>query len=44
MAAVTQVSHRHSPGRAYYERKLTEGKTQRSPAHLRRRLSDTTFS
>ncbi|HEV8278987.1 MAG TPA: IS110 family transposase [Streptosporangiaceae bacterium] len=25
MATVTQVSHRHSPGRAYYERKLAEG-------------------
>ena len=22
MAAVTQISHRHSPGRAYYERKV----------------------
>ena len=27
MAAVSQVSHRHSEGRAYYERKLKEGKT-----------------
>jgi len=27
MAAVTQVSQRHSDGRAYYERKLAEGKT-----------------
>ena len=27
MAAVTQVSHRRSPGRGYYERKLAEGKT-----------------
>src|SRR2546421_3680068 len=27
MAAVTQISHRHSDGRAYYERKLAEGKT-----------------
>ena len=27
MAAVTQVAHRHSEGRAYYERKLKEGKT-----------------
>jgi len=27
MAAVTQISHRHSDGRACYERKLAEGKT-----------------
>jgi len=27
MAEVTQVSHRHSDRRAYYERKLAEGKT-----------------
>ena len=26
MAAVTQVRHRHSPGRAYYDKKLAEGK------------------
>ena len=25
MAAVTQIRHRHSPGRAYYERKIAEG-------------------
>ena len=27
MAAVTPLRHKHSAGRAYYERKLTEGKT-----------------
>ena len=27
MAAVTQIRHRHSPGRAYYERKIAEGKS-----------------
>ena len=27
MAAVTQIRHRHSDGRAYYDRKLAEGKT-----------------
>ena len=33
MAAVTQVRHRHSEGRAYYDKKLAEGKTpQRGPA------------
>jgi transposase len=29
MAAVTQIRHRHSDGRAYYDRKLAEGKTPR---------------
>jgi len=33
MAAVTQIRYPHSQGRAYYERKLAEGKTsQRGPA------------
>jgi transposase len=27
MAAITQIRHRHSKGRAYYEKKLAEGKT-----------------
>jgi hypothetical protein len=27
MVAVTQIRYRHSPGRAYYEKKLAEGKT-----------------
>ena len=27
MAAVTQIHHRHSEGRAYYDKKLAEGKT-----------------
>jgi len=27
MAAVTLVSHHHSDGRAYYEKKIAEGKT-----------------
>ena len=27
MAAVTQIHHRHSKGRAYYDKKLAEGKT-----------------
>jgi transposase len=45
MAAVTQVSHRHSPGRAYYERKLAEGKTPKEALRsLKRRLSDTIFA
>jgi transposase len=45
MAAVTQVSHRHSPRRAYYERKLGEGKTPKEALRsLKRRLSDTIFA
>jgi transposase len=35
MAAVTQIAHKHSPGHAYYQRKLAEGKT---PAEARRAL------
>jgi DNA-binding PadR family transcriptional regulator len=45
MAAVTQVSQRHSDGRAYYERKLAEGKTPKEALRsLKRRLSDTIFA
>ena len=45
MAAVTQVSHRHCDGHAYYERKLAEGKTPKEALRsLKRRLSDTIFA
>jgi transposase len=45
MAAVTQVSHRHSPGRAYYDRKLAEGQTPKEALRsLKRRLSDVIFA
>ena len=41
MAAVTQISYRHSDCRAYYERKLAEGKTPKEALRsLKRRLSD----
>jgi transposase len=41
IAAVTQIRHRHSPGRRYYERKLAEGHTPREAIRaLKRRLSD----
>ena len=41
IAAVTQIRHRHSPGRGYYDRKLAEGKTPREAIRaLKRRLSD----
>jgi transposase len=29
MAAITQIRHRHSAGRAYYDRKVAEGKTHK---------------
>jgi transposase len=41
IAAVTQIRHRHSEGRRYYERKLAEGHTPREAIRaLKRRLSD----
>ena len=44
-SAVTQVSHRHSDGRAYYERKLAEGKTPKEALRsLKRRVSDAVFA
>jgi transposase len=40
-AAITQIRHRHSPGRSYYDRKLAEGKSPREAIRsLKRRLSD----
>jgi transposase len=40
-AAITQIRNHHSLGRAYYERKLAEGKTRREAIRaLKRRLSD----
>jgi transposase len=45
MAAVTQVAHRHSEGRAYYERKIKEGKTNKEALRcLKRRISDAIFT
>jgi transposase len=45
MAAVTQVSQRHSDGRAYYERKRAEGKTPKEALRcLKRRISDAVFA
>jgi transposase len=45
MTAVTQISHRHSDGRAYYERKLAEGKTPKEALRsLKRRVSDAIFA
>jgi transposase len=40
-AAITQIRHRHSPGRSYYDHKLAEGHTPREAiGSLKRRLSD----
>jgi transposase len=45
MAAVTQIRYRHSEGRTYYERKLTEGKTPKEALRaLKRRVSDAIFA
>ena len=44
MAAITQIRHRHSDGRAYYDRKITEGKTHKEALRaLKRRISDAVY-
>jgi transposase len=41
MTAVTQVRYKHSDGRAYYDKKLAEGKTAREALRaLKRQVSD----
>jgi transposase len=45
MAAVTQIGHRHSEGRAYYDKKLTEGKTPKEALRsLKRQVSNAIFA
>jgi transposase len=45
MAAVTQIRHRHSDGRAYYDRKLAEGKNPKEALRsLKRRVSNAIFA
>ena len=45
MAAITQNRHRHSDGRAYYDRKIAEGKTHKEAIRcLKRRISDAVFA
>jgi transposase len=45
MAAITQIRYRHSDGRAYYDRKLAEGKTHKEALRsLKRRVSDAIYS
>jgi transposase len=44
MAAVTQLRHAHSPGRAFYDRKLVEGKSKKMALRaLKRRVSDVIY-
>lgn len=43
--AITQIRHRHSPGRAYYDRKIAEGKTSKEAVRsLKRRISNVVFA
>ena len=43
-AAITQIRHRHSPGRAFYDRKRAEGMTSRAAIRaLKRRISDAIY-
>ena len=44
IAAITQIRHRHSPGRGYYDRKLADGKTTKEAIRaLKRRISDALY-
>ena len=44
MAAVTQASHRSSDGRAYYDKKIAEGKTAKEALRaLKRQVSDAIY-
>jgi len=45
MAAITQLRHKHSQGRAYYDKKVAEGKTHKEALRsLKRRISDAIFA
>ncbi len=45
MAAVTQIRHRHSDGRVYYDKKVAEGKTHKEALRcLKRRISDAIYA
>jgi len=44
MTAITQIAHRHSTGRAYYEKKLAEGKTAKEALRaLKRQVSNAIY-
>jgi transposase len=45
MTAITQIRHSHSQGRAYYDKKLAEGKTHKEALRsLKRRISDAIYA
>jgi hypothetical protein len=45
MAAITQIRHSHSQGRAYYDKKLAEGKTHKEALRsLKRPISDAIYA
>jgi hypothetical protein len=45
MAAITQIRYRHSQGRAYYDKKLAEGKTPKEALRsLKRQISNAIFA
>ena len=45
MAAITQIRYQHSPGRAYFDRKIAEGKTGKEALRaLKRQLSDAIYA
>lgn len=45
MAAITQIRHKHSDGRAYYERKIAQGKTHKEALRcVKRRISDAIYA
>ena len=44
IAAITQIRHPHSEGRAFYDRKVAEGKTKKEAVRaLKRRISDAVY-
>jgi transposase len=45
MAAITQIRHKHSEGRVYYDKKIAEGKTHKTALRsLKRRISDAIYA
>ena len=45
MVAITQIRHKHSDGRGYYDRKIAEGKTHKEALRcLKRRISDALYA
>jgi len=45
MAAISQIRHKHSDGRAFYDKKVAEGKTHKEALRaLKRRISDAIYA